>query len=332
MFRFRYSIILLYFISGITSLSAYSQSVKADFEKDSIFVGEQVKLRLTFSFPSKAQSYQFPLFENNTITSSIEIIRFEKTDTLSKSESLTELQKTYIITSFDSGAHVLPPLPFSYTESGSADPAVLLSDSILLNVNLVQVDTTKAIMDIKNPWGIPFRWREYLPYFIAALIILILFGAGLYYYMRRKRGLPLFPSRTVPLLPPDEEALAALDRMKKEKIWRSGQIKTYYTSLTDIVRRYVERRFQIPAPELTSDETIQALSETETSEESITQLSHIFSVADMVKFAKSNPDPTEHEYCLDMAFEFVHGTKPVQPEQEFSESVSKDNQKSESEV
>lgn len=300
---------LIFSLSGTFSVTG--QTASATLEREKILVGEQIRLNVRFSFPAAIDNFQLPVFEQDTITKSIEIISRYTTDSLSTDQTLREIEQTYIITSFDSGTHVIPSQVFSYFSPSEADQQFLLTDSLYLNVDLVRIDTTKAIMDIKNPWGIPFHWREYLPYFIAGFILLLLILAGIYYYMRRKKGLPLFPSRITPPLPADEEALLALNRIKKEKIWKSGLVKEYYTHLTDTVRRYLERRFNIPALEFTSAETLSELSKTETDAESVRKLEHILNVADLVKFARAHPEPTEHENCLNFAFDFIQHTKPV---------------------
>jgi len=297
-----------------------AQQVKVFPERDTILVGEQIKLHLRFSFPSNAQSFTFPGFENDTLTSRIEIISKGAIDTLHIDADSTELQQSLIITSFDTGKIAVPPLPFSLVTGKNTEPQILFSDSAFLTVNIMNVDTAQAIMDIRNPWGIPFQWRDYILHAIIGLVLLMFIIAGLYYYMRRKKGLPLFPGRIEPQLPPDEEALMALNKIKKEKIWRSGMIKDYYTILTDTIRIYIERRFEISAPEYTTDETLHALKQTETESETCKKLQHILETADMVKFAKGNPLPTENEHCLELAYDFVLNTRSIN-----TESVTPEN-------
>jgi hypothetical protein len=299
--------VFMFFSWGI---HASAQSASASLERERIFVGEQIRLNLKFTFPIATENFQIPLFDNDTITKSIEIISRERTDTFSADRKLREIDHSYIITSFDSGTHVIPAFTYSFIPPDQTDPVVLMTDSLLLSVNLVPVDTTQTIMDIKNPWGIPFQWREYLHFFIIGFVVLLIIIALIYYSMRRRKGLPLFPSRITPPLPADEEALLALDKIKKEKIWKNGLVKDYYTLITDAIRRYIERRYDIPAPEFTSAETLEAIAEIDIDSEASAQVEHVLNVADMVKFAKANPDPTEHENCLSRAYDFILKTRP----------------------
>ncbi len=313
--------LVLFFSTVFVVVSQMLQAQRADISADrtELFIGEHIKLKLKFEYPANSDSYSFPEFLNDTITRQIEIISSTpKTDTLSLTSDLIQLERTYIITSFDTGIHVIPPFPFSFTSENEKRPDTIFSDSLFLKVNLVDVDTTQSIMDIKSPWEIPFQWRDYIPHFIAGLLIVAVIVAVLYYFMRRKRGLPFFPERIIPALPPDEEALEALNKIKKEKIWRNGLIKDYYTSLTDTLRHYIERRFGIPAPEFTSAETILALRNKELNDETAKKLEHIFVVADKVKFAKGNPVSTENEHCLDLAYDFVLKTRPAETIEDYN--------------
>jgi len=297
------------------SENAIAQSASLTFERDNILIGEQIKMYLKLQIPSGTSKYTFPTLETDTLTKHIELVgRSEKTDTL-QSGKIIELQREFTITSFDSGLHAVPPLPFSVQLSEGGESMLIFSDSAFLDVQLVAVDTTQAIMDIKGPWGIPFQWREYLWVLLVVAGVLLIAGILLYYFMRRKKGLPLFPKRTEPPLPPHTEAILALDKIKKEKIWRAGMVKDYYTSLTDTLRNYIERRFDIPAPELTSAETIESLHASQIDMDLCSELNHILQIADMVKFAKGNPVPTENENCLDKAYAFVLQTAPSEQDE-----------------
>jgi hypothetical protein len=56
------------------------------------------------------------------------------------------------------------------------------------------------------------------------------------------------------LLPPHVWALKELDKLNQKKLWQSGEVKSYYSELTDIARTYIELRYKIPAMEKTTDE------------------------------------------------------------------------------
>ena len=112
------------------------------------------------------------------------------------------------------------------------------------------------------------------------------------------------------LRPADEVALEKLDAIKETKIWRDGKVKEYQTELTDVVREYIGRRFDVQSTEKTSDETLRAMKPL-IDKELFAKLSKMLQLADLVKFAKWHTTPDENEQALSTAYEFVNETKEV---------------------
>jgi len=109
-------------------------------------------------------------------------------------------------------------------------------------------------------------------------------------------------------LPPHEIALQALEELKNEKLWQKGLIKEYYTRLTDILREYIEVRFNIRAIELTTWEILQSFKNSTISRNDKEMLSEILELADLVKFAKALPVPSENDKSMTDSVGFVNNT------------------------
>ena len=112
------------------------------------------------------------------------------------------------------------------------------------------------------------------------------------------------------LRPADEVALEKLDEIKAQKIWKDGKVKEYQTELTDVVREYIGRRFEVQSTEKTSDETLRAMKPL-IEKDLFSKLSKMLQLADLVKFAKWHTTPDENEMALTTAYEFVQETKEV---------------------
>ena len=112
------------------------------------------------------------------------------------------------------------------------------------------------------------------------------------------------------LRPADEVALEKLDEIKAQKIWKDGKVKEYQTELTDVVREYIGRRFDVQSTEKTSDETLRAMKPL-IDKELFSKLSKMLQLADLVKFAKWHTTPDENEQALSTAYEFVNETREV---------------------
>ena len=105
-------------------------------------------------------------------------------------------------------------------------------------------------------------------------------------------------------------ALEKLDEIKAQKIWKDGKVKEYQTELTDVVREYIGRRFDVHSTEKTSDETLQEM-KSKVDKDLYTRLKSMLQLADLVKFAKWHTTPDENETALITAYDFVNETKEV---------------------
>lgn len=141
----------------VVSICGFSQKSGVSLEKNTILIGEQTKLTYQFSFPPSATSLNIPLIEGDTLTSHIEIIERLKTDTVLTGGKISGFTQHYIVTSFDTGTHTIPSLPFSWYMPGDTSAVFAYTDSLLLTVQTVAADTTQPIKDIKAPWDIPFQ-------------------------------------------------------------------------------------------------------------------------------------------------------------------------------
>ena len=276
-------------------------------DTNAILIGDQINLELSFTCPADYK-VEWPKF-NDTIITEIEILEKYKIDTAySDDNSQMHLRQILKITSFDSGYYAIPPFHFNYKQPDDQLDHFAETDALLLAVSTVPVDTQMEIKDIKKPIEAPYTFREALPWIIAVFVILIITYFVFYYLKKRKKAEPIFKAAHKPKLPPHTLALNALDDLRLKKIWQSGRIKEYHTELTDILREYIDGKFNIPAHELTSDEIMEAINETATNKQAKEKLRQTLVLADMVKFAKQQPLPLEHDGSLNNAYDFVKET------------------------
>ncbi|MGL5920417.1 MAG: hypothetical protein ACRCZQ_07955, partial [Bacteroidales bacterium] len=229
--------------------------------------------------------------------------------------------------SFDEGLYYIPPF-----KAISGQDTVLSNDLGLKVLTFNVEDTTDgAFFDIKPVYDAPWVFADYfflvLGLFSGIWIILLILIA-LKKYRNRKAGiLPVAPAE--PLLPADVEALQALESLKQAKLWQTGYEKEYYTRITDTLRRYLERRFNINAMEMTSSEIMDTLRGSDEVKEVKNQLRNILETADYVKFAKMSPMPDENEANLSRAVQVIKETRPVEKVEENEAQPEKSNKSSE---
>jgi hypothetical protein len=155
------------------------------------------------------------------------------------------------------------------------------------------------------------------PWIGGSLLLIGLIAFVFYCISRRRKNKPLFfPAK--PAEPAHIVALRELNLIKTEKLWSTDKHKHYHTTLTNIIRQYIESRFGLYAMEQTTDEIIQSFrNENIISKELLSELSDNLSLSDLVKFARYTPQASENEAGLNFGFKFVNQTKievPVEVE------------------
>lgn len=185
------------------------------------------------------------------------------------------------------------------------------ADSVLLTVNDVPgVDTTSTnIRDIAGIMSQPYTFGEIARVVLFVWLFWAMVAAAILIYLRIKRRKPLISLPQAPPLPPDTRALQRLEELRQRQMWQQGMVKEYYTELTDTVRVYLEESCGIQSTEMTTDQTLDAFHNSPAcNSESEAGLRQILQAADMVKFAKSQPQPYQHDLALGQATDFIKST------------------------
>ncbi|MDG1871272.1 MAG: hypothetical protein P8I78_04835 [Flavobacterium sp.] len=245
----------------------------------------------------------------------LEVIKSYPIDTVRKNDRY-ELIKKYGLTQFDSGSYTIPSIKIMINSKP------YYSDSIRVDVANVQVDTLKQKMyDIKDitaaasPMG---NWWKYL------LVFLLLVGIGaLVYYIVKKRQQKKIEEEVYKT--PIEKATSLLNNLEQKELWQKGEVKSYYSELTDIARNYIEEAIEIPAMESTTAELIAGLRAASLKKkmtltpETIENLERVLKQADLVKFAKSKPldfEITEDKNKIQRVILTLDDAMPVEVEVE----------------
>jgi len=244
----------------------------------------------------------------DTITSSIEIISKNPPDTIrNENNNNLVIRQVISITSFDTGFIVLPPLTFRIKDKDNL-VSELKSEPVLLEVKNVAVDISKEIRDIKPVFTAPYTLRDFLPWLMLAAAVGLLATLAWFYIRNRKKNKPLIKLPSKPQKPPHVMALEMLEALRREQVWQKGQVKEYYTRLTDILREYFEKRYGVNAAEMTSDEILSAMKDFLTEASTHSDLKKLLTLSDLAKFAKGQPVGAENELSLTYARTIVLNT------------------------
>ena len=290
-----------------TAVFAQQKQVVTSIDTTKNKIGSEFKLSIKTTVDTSSKVI-FPKLKN---FGALEVIQSYPIDTV-KMDGRYELIKKYGLTKFDSGRYVVPSIKIFI------DSKPFLTDSLLVEVANVQVDTLKQKMfDIKdiapadNPIG---DWWKYV--LIIALILGI--GAFIYWFIKKRQEKKL---QEEIYKTPIEKATTLLDTLEKKELWQKGEVKAYYSELTDIARNYIEEAIEIPAMESTTSELIQGLRAASVkkkmtlSQEIIENLERVLKQADLVKFAKSKPldfEITEDRNKIQKAILTLDNSIPVE--------------------
>lgn len=296
-------------------LLAQEVKVSARIDSTNILIGDHIRLQLSATYDPQAYKVQFPSVVDTF--NHFEVVEKGKMDTIAGREQNTVNQQI-IITNYDSGAWKIPPLVFDVLPLQGGEPEVRYTDSFLVNVNTVAVDTAKPFKPIFGIRSAKMPLKQIILYAVGILLLTALLAFLIWYLIKTLREKNKKPAEKIPeiVLLPHEKALQALSALGEQALWMKGQEKAYHTELTDIMRTYLEEQFGIDCLEKTSSEIMQQIKRHKALSTSRQSFRTIFETADLVKFAKSHPTPEEHLHSLHLAKEMVQDSykkvKPVQ--------------------
>ncbi|THU37290.1 hypothetical protein FAM09_20305 [Niastella caeni] len=256
---------------------------KASVDRDQILIGEPIKLTFEVRIPL---GKSFTWFNLDTIPR-FEIIEKGKTDTTDNIDG-KQFHQELTITSFDSGMVAIPPMTLKVGDK------LYATDSIPIEVSYAQLDISKDYRDIKEIEEVPKPgWMAWIPWILGAVTLMAI--AVIVYLLRKpKQAAP--PTQPVqPKQSPYEEALQALEELRKQGFLHNGEVKTYYSRLNDILRVFLFRKLKVATLEKTNEELIAQLRQVPMDKESFAQLVQALQIADFVKFARYQPDENDNE-------------------------------------
>ena len=261
-----------------------SAQVTTSLDSTSIKIGEQI----IYKIEVKSDTTDFVVFPEGQTFQPLEMIESFKIDT-TKKDAKYHLIKKYGLTQFDSGKYTIPMQKIVIGNK------IFQTDSLLVEVNPVVVDTTKqGLYDIKPIIGVEKSPSYWWLYVLLVLFLFALVGFLLYWFVWREK--PLTEEEKEALIPPYDRAKLALQELDNAGYLKREEVKAYYSDLTLIIRKYLDEKVYDHSLESTTNELINRLqllkdgNQIDLSKDTIKNIETILKRADLVKFAKSKPD------------------------------------------
>ncbi|MBD5231613.1 MAG: hypothetical protein HDS66_05630 [Bacteroidales bacterium] len=308
-------------------LRAERASIKAKLDSAHLLMGNVTTLNIEVVKDRGTTGY-FPIFAEDDnrpfvglLGDSIELGRRYTSDTVELSAGRMQVNYRIPLQAFDSGFFSIPPIQYV------AGADTISSNRVALKVLPVIVDPESDIepfTDVAD--NEEQKWSDKLPDFIVnywwviLLILIVIAGviAGLIHYRRTGAFLP----KPKPALTPYERAKKSLAELKQRNLWQQGQTDDYFVALSNILRTYIAGRFQVSAPEMTTQQFLMAASSDERLKQYAGELQRLLELADFVKFAKGQSLPDENTEAFKIVNDFVETTRPTPEEEEASKQAA----------
>lgn len=291
--------------SGVTATQG---PVEIRMDTDTFLVGDIIPVHIHITASPHA-TLRLPSVEQGEEL--ILVNRHVETDTLSETNERTRFHLQ--LQAFSAGEYTLFSEPVSLREGETT--MSLPAPELQFEVRSSLTNDNEQIRAYKEPMLWPTQSRSRILAVLAGVfLVAVLIGAGvwLWRYLHRR------PPPVAPVVPAHEIAIRALRDLKAKKYLDRDEVEPYFVELSAIVRHYLENRFELRAPELTTEEFIrEAAVHPRLSPDQQERVHRFMQQSDLVKFARWTPGRAESDQAMEMAFELVEETRE-RPEREAS--------------
>lgn len=210
------------------------------------------------------------------------------------------------------GKQRTPSLHLEVAEAGGEPRQLPVAGADVEVVSTLPPDAQKTganLYDVRPPEAVPVRtWR--LLWALGALFAAALLGYALYRWLKRPRALAA-PAR--PLEPLPVRATRALDELREQNLPGQGRGREFYFRLSEILRAYLGELYRFEALESTTPELLEALRTRHTPGLPVSELTTFATWSDVVRYAKTVPDPDDCKLALELGYRVVHATTAALP-------------------
>jgi hypothetical protein len=303
----KYVLILMATFALLGGLNAQNVEVEGKVNDTKVQVGKPFTLDLSLKVPY-GWFVEWNDFAIDTLSEQLDIIKRGNVERTADADSNVIVKQQLTLMTFDTGQIQVPAVGLTYAKSFD-DPMRMqaFTEPIDLYATTIAVDTLQPYKPIVGPIDAPIQMKEVFPWILGVLLLALIVVGILYWRKHRKTKVDADGNIVRgPVIPPYDKAVDDLKRLREEKMWQSGKVKEYFSTLTDIAREYIEGQFGVNAVEMTTDDILEEVKPLRFSSETYNKLKETMEVADLVKFAKYSSSSLESENAMNSMTDFVN--------------------------
>ena len=303
----KYVLILMAMFALLGGLNAQNVEVEGKVDNTKVQVGKPFTLDLSLKVPY-GWFVEWNDFAIDTLSEQLDIIKRGNVERTADADSNVIVKQQLTLMTFDTGQIQVPAVGLTYAKSFD-DPMRMqaFTEPIDLYATTIAVDTLQPYKPIVGPIDAPIQMKEVFPWILGVLLLALVVVGILYWRKHRKTKVDADGNIVRgPVIPPYDKAVDDLKRLREEKMWQSGKVKEYFSTLTDIAREYIEGQFGVNAVEMTTDDILEEVKPLRFSSETYNKLKETMEVADLVKFAKYSSSNLESENAMNSMTDFVN--------------------------
>jgi len=284
-------------------------TVSLDIDRKEITIAERLKLSVGITID---EDYEVKLPGFGEKLEQFGIVDYHTTHPELLDNGRKTITRSYVLEPFLSGNYIIPPMEVEFWKKGEEKTGLhkVETSEAEINVKSLLPEDLKDVKlnEIKPPVDFPRSYVLWMWVGIAATAIIIVVALIVIIKKRKKARVESIDAQVLA----HELAYEELKKLIDEDLPGKGEIKLFYQRLSGILRRYIENRFGLHAPEQTTEEFLADLETNKDFAEKYKVLLRTFLYhCDLVKFAEHQPQTEDVQKTFDSCKAFIEETKEI---------------------
>jgi hypothetical protein len=300
------AILLASLLIGGLAWGAGEIDVTAAVDKQTAYIGDLIHYSVTITYDSTLRLVPPAVGAN---LGGFDVKDYHVSDEQKTEDGRRRQLLSFNIRTFTTGDYVIPPLPVEYRLPDSTVKTIA-ADPIKITIKSVLAEgaaDTLTLRPLKEQVSLA---KSHTAAIVTIIILAVLAAAAAYYYFilrRRRQG----PEAFVDPRPAWEIAFAELAMLREKGYLAKGELKAFYIELTDIFRKYIGKKFDFAAIDMTTEEIEVILAGMRLDRTPVDDIIGFLEHADLVKFAKYIPSAERPTQDWETAYSLVDKTKDI---------------------